>query len=142
MTEKSLDAIIRTWASDTGFFASEFNLTSLRNRLRYDVDSGVAFSYEMLNANAEWLRRNNFLEQPPSTVRRRGEIVSSSIPKLFEYVSDEEQAQIDTDQAAKAAAERKREDAENRNLSLDELRKKARAARGVINGETIRVYQG
>jgi hypothetical protein len=142
MTEKSMTAIVERWAQETNFYASQFNMTSLVNRLRRDVDAGVPFSYEMLSASCEWLKKNNHVEQPPTTVRKRGEIVSSAVPTLYEYVTADEQAAINADDIEKAAQARQREDAANRTLSLEELRQKADAARGTISREAIRIFQG
>lgn len=142
MTDKSMTAIVERWAQETNFYASQFNMTSLLNRLRRDVDAGVPFSYEMLNANCEWLKKHNHIEAPPTTVRLRGEIVSSAVPTLYEYVTADEQAAINADDIEKAAQARQREDAANRSLSIEELRQKANAARGTISREAIRVFQG
>ena len=142
MTEKSMTAIVERWAQETNFYASQFNMTSLLNRLRRDVDAGVPFSYEMLNASAEYLKKHNHIELPTSTVRKRGEIVSSAVPTLYEYITADEQAGIDADNIEKAAQARQREDAANRSLSLEQLRQKANAARGTISRESIRVFQG
>jgi hypothetical protein len=142
MTGRSIAAIVEHWAQQTGFYSSEFNQVSLRNRLREQVDAGVSFSYEMLSETADWLRRNNHLEQPPNTVRKRGEIVTSAVPTLYEYIPADEQALIDDEQAARAIKTRAKEDSENKNLSLDELRRRVAAGRGVISRESIRIYQG
>jgi hypothetical protein len=142
MTERSLVAVVERWAEETGFYASQFNSLSLRNRLRELVDSGFAFSYELLAETEAWLRQRNHLEQPPKTIRKRGEIVSSAVPVLYVYVPAEEQAVIDAELAAKAAENRTKEDAINKNLSLEELRRRVVADRGVVSRETIRVFQG
>jgi hypothetical protein len=142
MTERSIAAIVERWAQETGFYDSQFNSLSLRNRLRELVDAGFAFSYELLTETSDWLRRNNHLEQPPKTIRKRGEVVSSAVPTLYEYIPADEQAAIDEDLAAKAVESRTKEDAANKQLPLDELRRRAAAARGVISRENIRVFQG
>jgi hypothetical protein len=95
-----------------------------------------------LNANAEYLKKHNHLELPTSTVRKRGEIVKSAVPTLYEYVTADEQAAINADDIEKASQARQREDAANRSLSLEQLRQKANAARGTISRENIRVFQG
>jgi uncharacterized small protein (DUF1192 family) len=142
MTDRSIQAIVERWAEQVGFYSSEFNKVSLRNRLREQVDAGIPFSYELLDQANDFLRRNNHLEQPPNAIRKRGGVVSSAVPTLYEYVPQDEQAVIDEEQAKKAIEARAKEDAENKNLSMDELRKRAAAARGVISRESIRVYQG
>lgn len=142
MTDRSIQAIVERWAEQVGFYSSEFNKVSLRNRLREQVDAGIPFSYELLDQTNDFLRRNNHLEQPPTAIRKRGEVVSSAVPKLYEYVPADEQAVIDEEQAKKAIEARAKEDAENKNLPMDELRKRVAAGRGVISRESIRVYQG
>jgi hypothetical protein len=137
MTHKSMTAIVERWAQETNFYASQFNMDSLHNRLLHDVDAGIPFSYEMLNTCAEFLKKNNYLEKPPGTVRRRGEIVSSAVPTVYEYVTAEEQAAINANDIEKAAQDRKREDTENRNLPLARLRQKARVSRGNHSSEPI-----
>jgi hypothetical protein len=142
MTEKSIAAIVERWVQETGFYASEFNSLSLNHRLREQVDAGASFSYELLNEAHEFLRRNNHLEKPATTVRKRGEIVGAAVPVLYLYVPLAEQQAIDADRAAKAVDDRANEDAENRNLSFDDLRRRVAAERGIISREKIMVHQG
>jgi hypothetical protein len=142
MTDRSIAAIVERWAEQTGFYASQFNSLSLRNRLRELIDSGFAFSYELLGETEAWLRQRNHLEQPPKTIRKRGEVVSSAVPTLYVYIPADEQAAIDEEQAAKAIENRAKEDAVNKSLDLDELRRRVAADRGVISREAIRVFQG
>lgn len=138
MTPKSMEAIVERWSQETNFYASQFNMASLINRLHRDVEAGLPFSCEMLNNCAEWLRSNNHLEQPPTTVRKRREIISSATPTLYEFTTVEEQALLDEQQTAKAIADRAREDQANRNLPLDQLRRKTQKVRGTISGESYR----
>lgn len=142
MSEKSIEAIVQRWAQETNFYSSDFNNLSLKNRLREQVDDGQPFSYELLNETADWLRRNNHLEQAPKTVRKRGEIVSSAVPTLYEYIPADEQAAIDAELAAKEVENRAKEDAVNKSLPLDELRRRVAAGRGVISRDSIRLFQG
>jgi hypothetical protein len=142
MTNRSIAAIVERWVQETGFYSSEFNQVSLRNRLRQQVDAGIPFSYELLAETSDWLSRNNYLEQPPKTIRKRGEIVSSAVPTLYEYTTPEEQSAIDAERAAKAIEDRVNEDAANKNMPLDELRRRVAVGRGVISRESIRVFQG
>jgi len=142
MSAATLESITRDWLGrNPSFHNSEFNRVSMRNFLQKNVNENrLTPSVEMLDVAFEWLTKNNHLEKPPGTVRRRGEMVSSAVVKLFEYTSPEAQAVIDEQQEAKAISSRKREDAENRSLSLDQLRLKARDARGIVSRENLRVY--
>jgi hypothetical protein len=144
MTGATLEAVTRDWLSrNPGFYNSDFNRTSMRNFLQKNINENrVVPGVEMLDVAFEWLTQNNHLEKAPGTVRRRGEVVSSAVVKLFEYTSPESQAALDQEQAARAVADRDREDKVNRSLSLDSLRRKANAARGVVSRESIRVFQG
>jgi hypothetical protein len=144
MSAGTLESITRDWLSrNPGFYNSDFNRTSMRNFLQKNINENrLSPGVEMLDVAFEWLTKNNFLEKAPGTVRRRGEVVSSAVPTLFEYTPPEVQAALDQEQAAKAVEARQREDAANRTLSLEELRRKANAARGTISRESIRVFQG
>ena len=143
MSAATLESITRDWLSRTpAFHNSKFNRVSMRNFLQRNIDENrLTPSVEMLDVAFEWLTKNNHLEQAP-TPRKRGEIVRSAVPTLYEYVTADEQAAIDADDIEKAAQDRQREDAANRTLSLEELRQKANAARGTISREAIRVFQG
>jgi hypothetical protein len=142
LTVRSVEAVVQRWVEDTNFYTSEFNNLSLNNRLRERVDAGVPFSYELLTESADWLRRNNHLEQPPNTVRKRGEAVSFAVPTLYAYIPAEEQAAINADLAAKAVENRAKEDAQNASLPLEELRRRVNAGRGEVSRESLRVFQG
>jgi hypothetical protein len=144
MSAATLESITRDWLSrNPGFYNSDFNRTSMRNFLVKNVTEGrLTPSVEMLDIGFEFLMKHHHLERAPGTPRKRGEVVSSAVVTLFEYTPPEVQAALDQEQAAKAIEQRAKEDAANRNLPLDQLRKKAHAARGTISRESIRVYQG
>jgi hypothetical protein len=144
MSAATLESITRDWLSrNPGFHNSEFNRVSMRNFLQKNINENrLTASVEMLDVAFEWLTKNNHLEKAPGTVRRRGEVVSSAVVTLFEYTPPEVQAALAQEQAARAIDQRAEEDAANRNLPLDQLRRKANAARGTISRESIRVYQG
>jgi len=142
LTVRSVEAVVQRWVEDTNFYTSKFNNLSLNNRLRERVDAGVPFSHELLTESADWLRRNNHLEQPPNTVRKRGEAVSFAVPTLYSYIPAEEQAVINADLAAKAVENRAKEDAANKTLPLDELRRRVAAGRGVVSRASIMLFQG
>jgi hypothetical protein len=144
MSAATLESITRDWLSrNPGFYNSEFNRVSMRNFLQKNINENrLTPSVEMLDVAFEWLTKNNHIEKAPGTVRRRGEVVSSAVVTLFEYTPPEVQAALDQKQAARAIEQRAKEDATNRNLSIEELRQKAHAARGTISRESIRVFQG
>jgi hypothetical protein len=143
MSVATLEAVTRDWLSrNPGFHNSEFNRLSVRNFLQKNINENrLTPSVEMLDVAFEWLTKNNHLEKAPGTSRRRGEVVSSATPTLFEYTTPEA-ADIDQEQEANAIADRAREDTENRSLTFDQLRQKARSARGTISREAIRSFQG
>jgi hypothetical protein len=143
MSAATLESITRDWLSrNPGFHNSDFNRTSMRNFLQKNINENrLTASVEMLDVAFEWLTRNNHLEKAP-TPRKRGEVVSSAIPTVFQYTPPEEVAAQEQERLANQIEARKREDATNRSLSLQELRQKANAARGTISREAIRVFQG
>ena len=143
MSAATLESITRDWLSrNHGFYNSEFNRVSMRNFLQRNINENrLTPSVEMLDVAFEWLTKNNHLEKAP-TPRKRGEIVSSALPTVFQYTPPAEVATQEQEQLANQIEARQREDAANRSLSLVELRQKANAARGTISREIIRVFQG
>jgi hypothetical protein len=135
MSAATLESITRDWLSrNPGFYNSDFNRVSMRNFLQKNINENrLAPSVEMLDVAFEWLTKNNHLEKPPGAPRKRGEVVSSAAPTLFQYTPPEEVAAQEQERLANQIEARKREDAANKNLSLAELREKARRERGVLN---------
>jgi hypothetical protein len=135
MSAATLESITRDWLSrNPGFYNSEFNRTSMRNFLHKNINENrLTPGAEMLDVALEWLTKNNHLERAPGAPRKRGEVVGSAAPTLFQYTPPEEVAAQEQERLANQIEARKREDAANKNLSFAELRKKARHERGVLN---------
>ena len=135
MSAATLESITRDWMSrNPGFYNSEFNRVSMRNFLQKNINENrLTPSVEMLDLALEWLTKNNHLEKAPGAPRKRDEVVSSAAPTLFQYTPPEEVAAQEQERLANQIEARKREDAANKNLSLAELREKARHERGVLN---------
>jgi hypothetical protein len=135
MSAATLESITRDWLSrNPGFYNSHFNRTSMKNFLQKNINENrLSPGVEMLDVAFGWLTKNNHLEKAPGTVRRRGEVVSSAAPVLFQYDPPEVQAAREEERLANQIEARKREDAANKNLSLAELREKARHERGVLS---------
>jgi hypothetical protein len=135
MSAATLESITRDWLSrNPAFYNSEFNRVSMRNFLQKNINENrLTPSVEMLGVAFEWLTKNNHLEKPLGAPRKRGEVVSGAAPTLFRYTPPEEVAAQEEERLANRIEARKREDAANKNLSLAELREKARHERGVLS---------
>ena len=59
--------------------------------MRKNVErNGAVFGIELLDTAFRWLSENNHLETAPSTVRKRGEVVSAAAPEIFPHDAPEE----------------------------------------------------
>ena len=129
LSPASMEAITRDWlAQRPEFYNSEFNRTSMKNFVRKNVEeNAVLFGFELLDAGFVWLSEHNHLEIAPSTVRKRGEIVSQAAPTIFEYTPPEER---DAQQQLARQVAQSIEDAETeraRSLPLETLEKEVRS---------------
>ncbi len=137
----SADAIARSWMSDhPEFYPSEFNRTSLGNLVQKNLDEGNAphaHLYEVLTASYEWLLQNNHLERDPNIQRKRGEVIDSSAPTLFEYETPQ-QAQERADEIdANQKLAREREIAAAKVLPFDQLKAQVQGARKPLTREQV-----
>jgi hypothetical protein len=126
----SIAAITTQWVKwHPEFYDSEFNAASMTAFVRKNVDAGVPFGMEILDAGFTWLSNNDHLERDPSIPRKRGEVTSQAAPVPFEYVSAEEREA--RQQVARQVAQ-SIEDGEQRrakNMPLDDLQKEVRGSR-------------
>jgi hypothetical protein len=117
----TINAIVEFWLyRNPTFFNSPFNGESMKNFLaKAWHERGVAPSIELMDAGFAWLRANGHLETDPRQVE-----------------------ELEQKNASEAVEKRKREDAFNRTLSLDELRSRAQTGRGAVSRDALLRFQG
>jgi hypothetical protein len=140
----TLEALTEMWLQrNPQFYQSQFNAISMKNFLAKAVNENkITPSLELLDAAFEWLSKNSYLELDPRIPRKRGDVARSAVARVFEYTTSEEAEQFEQERMTEAMENRAREDASNRALPLDELRRRAQTARGVVSRESLRVFQG
>ena len=140
----TINAIVEFWLyRNPTFFNSPFNGESMKNFLaKAWHERGVAPSIELMDAGFAWLRANGHLETDPRIPRKRGEVARASAPRIFEYATPEQVEELEQKNASEAVEKRKREDAFNRTLSLDELRSRAQTGRGAVSRDALLRFQG
>jgi len=140
----TINAIVEFWLyRNPTFFNSPFNGESMKNFLaKAWHERGVAPSIELMDAAFAWLQANGHLETDPRIPRKRGDVARASVPRIFEYATPEQVEELEQKNASEAVEKRKREDAFNRTLSLDELRSRAQTGRGAVSRDALLRFQG
>jgi hypothetical protein len=133
LSPATMEAVTASWLQLTpDFYNSEFNRTSMRNWVRMNVErNGAVFGIELLDTAFRWLTENNYLEKAPSTVRKRGEVVTAAAPEIFPYDAAEEiSARRElARQVAESVDDGEAERA--RNLPFEQLEREVKAGRKV-----------
>jgi hypothetical protein len=144
METSTVLAILETWLRrNLNFYDSDFNGISMRNfLLRAWHEQGIAPSIELLDSAFAWLQANGHLEADPRIPRKRGDVARTAAARLFEYTTPEETEKLKQRQASEAIEKRTHEDAANRALDFDELKRRARTGHGPVSHEAILAYQG
>jgi len=142
--ESTVTAIIETWLHrNPNYYNSDFNGVSMNNFLaKAWHEKGVTPSIELLDSAFTWLNANGHLENDPRIPRRRGDVTRTACPSIFQYETPQQSAERELNEANDATEKRQREDAENRSLSFEELKRKAHEGRGVISRASILTFQG
>jgi len=142
--ESTINAVVEAWLRrNPSFYNSDFNATSMKNFcLKAWNERSVAPCLELLDSAFAWLQANGHLESDPQTSRKRGDVARASAPRIFEYATPEQVEELEQKNASEAVEKRKREDAFNRTLSLDELRSRAQTGRGAVSRDALLRFQG
>jgi hypothetical protein len=133
LSPATMEAVTVSWLQLTpDFYNSEFNRTSMRNWVRMNVErNGAVFGIELLDNAFRWLSGNNHLEKAPSSVRKRGEVVSAAAPEIFPYDAAEE-ISARSELARQVAESIEDSEAERaRSLPFEELEREVKAGRRV-----------
>jgi hypothetical protein len=139
LSPSTMEAITAAWLQMTSeFYNSEFNRTSMRNWVRMNAErNGAVFGIELLDTAFRWLSENNHLEKAPSTIRKRGEVVSAAASEIFPYDAPEEIS------ARSELARQVAESVENaeteraRNLPFEQLEREVKAGRKVQTRQQV-----
>jgi hypothetical protein len=133
LSPSTMEAITAAWLQMTPeFYNSEFNRTSMKNWVRMNVErKHCVFGIELLDTAFRWLTENNYLEKVPSTVRKRGAVVSAAAPEIFPYDAPEE-ISARSELARQVAESVENAEAERaRNLPFEQLEREVKAGRKV-----------
>jgi hypothetical protein len=130
-SEATIAAISEQWrASHPEFYPCEFNFISMRNLCDMNVrQNKVPFGIELLNTAFAWLKANDHYLPDPSVPRKRGEVVSSAAPTVFEWDPPEKIAARQEFHTLFAQTEDAAAGERAKDMPLEDLQKEIRSSR-------------